>query len=213
MSSDVNKNQGEGDREADSRYRERARQFVDEGQVADAADAARSALDGDEAAALRAAEAAGKSRVAEEDPSSNESPLPSFWSDEQQSAWDRVKEALQRDWLQTKSDLKIPGGVELDQTAKDTMKQAAGKWPIPGHADAGGVGWDLARHAIRLGHGAATFWTAEAIWSDALEERVRTEWEALHTGMAWNDARPLIRHGWEIGRKDVAPMRDARRSP
>jgi hypothetical protein len=202
MSNEGKKNQGEGDRDADRRYREGARQFVDEGQVDAAAKAARSAVDGPEAASLRAAEQAGKSRIAEEDPEISEGPLPSFWNDEQQSAWDRVKDALHRDWLQTRSDFHA-GGADLDQSAKDTVKQAAGKESAPNTAE-GRIGWEHARHAIRLGHGAATYWTTERDWSDSLESRLRGEWEKLKTSIEWKDAGPLVRRGWEYGRKDVA---------
>ncbi len=204
MSENGKQNQGEGNRDADRRYRERVRQFVDENHVGPAARAAERAIDGPEGDSLRAAEQAAKARIAEEDPEIAEGPLPSFWTDEQQSAWDRVKDALHRDWLQTKSDLHISGGADLDQTAKDTMKQAAGKQPGPATAE-GRIGWEHARHAIRLGHGAATFWTWEASWTDELEARVRDEWENLATGIDWVDARPLIIHGWELGRRDVAP--------
>ena len=203
MSNPGDKNQGEGDRDADRRYREGARQFVDEGHVGPATRAAERAIDGPEGVSLRAAEQAGKARIAEEDPQSGEGPLPSFWTDEQQSAWDRVKEALHRDWLQTKSDLHLSGGADLDQTAKDTMKQAAGKQP-PATTVEGRVGWDAARHAMRLGHGAATFWSWESTWTSELESRMRGEWEALDNGVAWEHARPLVLRGWEMGRKDIA---------
>ena len=202
MSQDGQKNQGEGDRESDRRYREGARQFVDEGQVDPAARAAQRAVDGPEGASLRAAEQAGKSRIAESDPELAEGPLPSFWTDEQQTAWDRVKDAFHRDWLQTRSDLHM-GGADLDQTAKDTMKQAAGKQPGPTTAE-GRIGWEHARHAIRLGHGAASFW-GEGSWTEEIEERVQSEWNALASGIDWQEARPLVLRGWEQGRKDVAP--------
>jgi len=202
VSNEGKKNQGEGDREADRRYSEHARQFVDELHVKPAAAAARRAIDGPEGDELRAAEQAGKARIAEEDPQIAEGPLPRFWTDEQQSAWDRVKDALHRDWLQTKSDFHLSSGADLDQTAKDTMKQATGKQALPATAE-GRVGWERARHAIRLGHGAATFWSWEASWTDNLEQRVRAEWEALDTGIDWVDARPLVKHGWQQGRKDV----------
>jgi hypothetical protein len=202
MSDEGKKNQGEGDREADRRYREGARQFVDEGHVKPAAKAAREALDGPEAASLRAAEQAGKSRIAEEDPEIAEGPLPRFWTDEQQSAWDRVKDAFERDWLQTRSDLHL-GGADLGQSAKDTVKQAAGKEPVATTAE-GSLGWEHARHAIRLGHGAATFWTEDDCWCDTLETRLRDEWNDLDTSIEWTEARPLVKHGWELGRKDVS---------
>jgi hypothetical protein len=201
MSNEGKKNQGEGDRDADRRYREGARQFVDEGQVDTAADEARRALDGPEAASLRAAEQAGKSRMAEEDPEISEGPLPSFWSDEQQSAWERAKDALHRDWLQTRSDLHL-GGADLDQTAKDTVKEIAGREAGPTTVE-GRIGWEQARRAIRLGHGAATYWTAEGDWSQELDGRLRGEWEKLDTSIDWEEARPLVMRGWEYGRKDM----------
>lgn len=45
----------------------------------------------------------------------------------------KVKEALERDLEQTKSD--VTGdrkGTDLDQDVDDTVRQAAGKEPIPG---------------------------------------------------------------------------------
>jgi hypothetical protein len=44
---------------------------------------------------------------------------------------DRAKDALERDWEQTKSDLPGLEGKDLDQDVDDTVKQAAGKEPIP----------------------------------------------------------------------------------
>ena len=40
-------------------------------------------------------------------------------------------DALKRDWEQTKSDLPGLEGKDLDQDAGDTLKQAAGKEPVP----------------------------------------------------------------------------------
>jgi hypothetical protein len=44
---------------------------------------------------------------------------------------DRVGEALDRDWEQTKSDLPGLDGKDLDQDAGETVKQATGNEPIP----------------------------------------------------------------------------------
>ena len=44
---------------------------------------------------------------------------------------DRAKDALDRDWEQTKSDLPGLDGKDLDQDVDDTVKQAAGKEPVP----------------------------------------------------------------------------------
>ena len=40
---------------------------------------------------------------------------------------DDAKEALQRDWEQTKSDMPGLDGKDLDQDVPDTLKQATGK--------------------------------------------------------------------------------------
>jgi hypothetical protein len=59
---------------------------------------------------------------------------PSWWTEERHgSAWGRVKEAMKRDWEQTKHDLRL-GGRELGQDVDDTVKQAAGKEAIPSRA-------------------------------------------------------------------------------
>lgn len=42
-----------------------------------------------------------------------------------------AKEALARDWEQTKSDMPGLEGKDLDQDVDDTVKQAVGKEPVP----------------------------------------------------------------------------------
>ena len=49
---------------------------------------------------------------------------PAWWNEQYNSDWDRVKEALKRDWEQTKWDLGASTGRDLRQTALDTLKQA-----------------------------------------------------------------------------------------
>lgn len=44
---------------------------------------------------------------------------------------ERTKEAMQRDAEQTKHDVPGMEGRDLDQDVDDTVKQAAGKEPIP----------------------------------------------------------------------------------
>lgn len=44
---------------------------------------------------------------------------------------DRIGDALERDWEQTKSDLPGLDGEDLDQDVDDTVKQAAGTERIP----------------------------------------------------------------------------------
>src|SRR3954468_24967694 len=56
---------------------------------------------------------------------------PKWWNEVNATAWERAKEAMRRDWEQTKFDLGLPGGHELNQTAEDTIKQAARTELIP----------------------------------------------------------------------------------
>ena len=44
---------------------------------------------------------------------------------------DDVKDALKRDWEQTKHDLPGMEGKDLNQDVDDTVKQATGKEPTP----------------------------------------------------------------------------------
>ncbi len=46
------------------------------------------------------------------------------------STWKRIKEAMRRDWEQTKHDFDKKAGRDLDQNVGDTVKQIAGKEPI-----------------------------------------------------------------------------------
>jgi hypothetical protein len=43
----------------------------------------------------------------------------------------KVGEALERDWEQTKHDIKKDTGKDLNQGVGDTIKQGAGREPIP----------------------------------------------------------------------------------
>ena len=56
-------NQGEGNRAADKRYRKKSRDFAQSGEVSEAAEKARDAVDGEEQDALKRAEEAGKKKA------------------------------------------------------------------------------------------------------------------------------------------------------
>jgi hypothetical protein len=56
---------------------------------------------------------------------------PNWWNDTHNSAWDRAREALHRDWEQTKSDFSSKGGVDLNQNVGDTVKQMSGAAGVP----------------------------------------------------------------------------------
>src|SRR5262245_35788154 len=65
----------------------------------------------------------------------SETKQPNWWTSEHSSAWDRTKEAIRRDWEQTKADFS-KNKKDLNQDVDDTLKQAAGKEPIPPRGEA-----------------------------------------------------------------------------
>ena len=87
---------------------------------------------------------------------------PPWWNEGYASAWDRAKEAFRRDWEQTKKDMHLKGGHELNQGARDTMKQAAGKQAIPADDRANPpkvIGdWNDLELPIEYGYGALALW-------------------------------------------------------
>src|SRR5690349_14841384 len=56
---------------------------------------------------------------------------PAGWNDQHASGRERATGAMRRDWEQTKHDLHLKGGHELNQNIGDTVKQVAGKEAIP----------------------------------------------------------------------------------
>lgn len=107
------------------------------------------------------------------------------WNASGDSAWDRIKEAIRRDWEQTLHDLQIDGGHELNQGLADTIKQAAGRQTIPRRDQPNprkGIGrWGRVDASIRYGAGGqrtpeqgARF---EPIEPDPIETTLRSEWD------------------------------------
>jgi hypothetical protein len=121
---------------------------------------------------------------------------PRWWNEEHESAWERVKAALRRDWEQTKADL-TKGGTELNQGIGDTIAQAVGKQPIPPpDQPTPDEDWNRAEQALRYGHGARSHYATENEWNEGLEARLRDEWTDLGTGRSWDEARPHVQRGW-----------------
>lgn len=121
---------------------------------------------------------------------------PKWWTNDHTSAWDRVKAAFKRDWEQTKADL-TKGGRELNQDAGDTIKQAAGKQPIPQKNVPNAPDWDRTENAARYGYAARTQYAKEREWNDELERRLNAEWDEFESGYTWDESRADVRAGWE----------------
>jgi hypothetical protein len=126
---------------------------------------------------------------------------PKWWSEQNDSGWDRVKMAMKRDWDQTKHDM---GGNQPDtnQSIGHTTRQAAGKEAIPPR---GQTAHDDMEPAYRFGHGARSYYSADhSVWDDALEAKLRGDWEqvAPERKQTWMQDRAAIRYGWDYDYDD-----------
>jgi hypothetical protein len=121
-----------------------------------------------------------------------------YWNEEKHgSAWNRAKDALSRDWVQTKADLHAKSGRQLHQGLTDTVKQVAGKQPIP-PPDLPNPEFEKFEEAISYGVGAHEEYANQyPKWNEALEAKLATEWDPAKTGMKFDDAKPFVRRGWE----------------
>lgn len=138
---------------------------------------------------------------------------PKWWTEETHgSAWDRVKEAMKRDWEQTKKDLHL-GGKELDQDVDDTVKQVIGSDAIPPSnqkneiggtpvSAPGSITWDDAEAPLAYGYGARQQYGAQhAEWNERLEKDLEADWDATMSQSAiqrkWNEVKGLVRKGYD----------------
>jgi hypothetical protein len=125
---------------------------------------------------------------------------PTWWNDKHEGTWDRVKSALKRDWEQTKNDFSKKSGQDLDQDVGDTVKQMAGKEPVPpqGVPNPSEVdkGWDDIEPAYRYGVGAQSEYGTD--WERA-EPQLSREWSKLDDERDWDNVKGSVRRGYEYG--------------
>lgn len=120
------------------------------------------------------------------------------------------------------------GRVEAaaEEAARDESAARLPEWWTESHADAWGRGQDSltrdlgstlilseeqAVQALRYGVGAASFFRDLSDWDARLAALLREEWHELRTGIDWDHAAPLVRRGWEWGRKDMIDAKERRR--
>jgi hypothetical protein len=120
----------------------------------------------------------------------------SWWTSENDSAWDSVKAAFKRDWDQTKHDF---GGAEPDtkQNVKTTVKQAAGKQTIPPR---GVPNYEEIEAGYRFGYGAKAHYSTDyPYWNEDLEEKLRSDWQTAYPNREerWDSDVQNIRTGWD----------------
>lgn len=126
---------------------------------------------------------------------------PKWWNQEHDSAWDRVKDAMKRDWEQTKNDVTMGRkGTDLDQGVGDTVRQAAGKEAIPPMSQKNPPDdWNRVEEDHRYGVGARTYHQGE--WDDRTESKLKEEWNDLKSGRTWDEVKSSVRRGWDRARK------------
>ncbi|HEY3853145.1 MAG TPA: hypothetical protein VGO67_01985 [Verrucomicrobiae bacterium] len=118
---------------------------------------------------------------------------PKWWTEENDSSWDRAKAAMKRDWDQTKHDF---GGNEPDtkQNVNDTVKQSTGKEAIPPR---GVPNYEKAEPALRFGYGARSYYAKRyPTWNPDLERELEREWSEFGEG-DWAAQSRYVRKGWE----------------
>jgi hypothetical protein len=118
---------------------------------------------------------------------------PTWWTGEHDSSWDRVKAAFRRDWEQTKHDFGADE-PDLDQDVDDTVKQAAGKQPIP---PPGVPNFEEYEPAFKFGYGARQHYGSKfSQWNDDLETNLKRDYGEKD----WNVCRRAVRRGWDFGK-------------
>lgn len=106
-----------------------------------------------------------------------------LYTDDDLSAWERVKKAFANDWEQTKADFGVDGARDMDQDVDDTFKQMAGS------DDA----FENREQAFRFGYAAQRRYSEDhPNWDDDLDNRLRSDYEGNY------DAdRRYIRHAYQ----------------
>ena len=108
---------------------------------------------------------------------------PSWYTNEVDSGWNRVKAAFANDWEQTKHDFGSKSARDLNQDVPDTVKQATGSEdPFSKHED-----------AFRFGYAANRNYRKQyPTWSADLDNRLRQDY-----GSEYERDRDYIRHAYE----------------
>jgi hypothetical protein len=108
---------------------------------------------------------------------------PTWYTNDTDSAWDRVKGAFANDWEQTRHDFGSKSARDLNQDVDDTAKQAMGS------PDA----FENHEQAFRFGYAANRHYRAQyPTWNSDLESRLRQDY-----GSEFDRDRDDIRRAYE----------------
>ena len=108
---------------------------------------------------------------------------PSWYTNEVDSGWNRVKTAFANDWEQTKHDFGSKTARDLNQDVPDTVKQATGSEdPFSKH-----------ENAFRFGYAANKNYRKQyPTWNADLDKRLSQDY-----GSEYERDRDYIRHAYE----------------
>ena len=125
---------------------------------------------------------------------------PSWYTNEHDAGWDRVKAAFANDWEQTKHDFGSKSARDLDQNVNDTVKQATGT------EDA----FDKHESAFRFGYAAQrNFKSQYPTWNNDLDKRLRTDYGADYERDR-DDIRRAYEYKFDRGSENLQGERDTR---
>ncbi|MCG6155537.1 hypothetical protein [Rubinisphaera margarita] len=106
-----------------------------------------------------------------------------YYTDDDMSAWDRVKKAFANDWEQTKADFGSDSARDMDQDVDDTVKQMAGS------DDA----FENREQAFRFGYAAQRHYgKTYSSWNSELDTKLRSDYDG-----DYDADRRYIRHAYE----------------
>lgn len=110
-----------------------------------------------------------------------------------------MKASFKRDWDQTKHDMGVRE-PDTDQHVTDTVKQAAGKEPIPPR---GIPNYEFTEDAYRFGYGARAQYANEfPRWDGSLEAQLQRDWQDTYLDRDWASYCDFIRKGWDYPDKE-----------
>ena len=137
---------------------------------------------------------------------------PSWYTKDDDTMWERVKDAFKRDWKQTKHDFGSTA-PNLKQNASDTVSQAAGSEPIPPgdmpnqkpSARTSEARSDVFRDdddmAYRYGYAAYRHYGSQCCdWNSETEDKLRNEWGDAGD---WDHRKNAIRRGWYFAKSNA----------
>lgn len=123
---------------------------------------------------------------------------PSWFTDEHENGWNRVKQAFSNDWEQTKHDFGSKSARDLDQDVPDTIKQATGSEDS----------FDRHEPAFKFGYAAQRNYRSKfKTWTNELENKLRGDY-GTNFDRDRDDIRRAYEYEYDRGSMDVSGKRD-----